>query len=370
MDKIDRLKFWLALNAIPGLGARRAKLLLKHFGSPQAILAAPSSKLRGIPGIGPELTKRIINWKTYLDLDKEFCLLEKHQVKVIVVDDSSYPKNLINIFDPPLILYIKGELLPRDWISVAIVGSRRSSFYGRRTAEKLGRELAARGLTVVSGLARGVDSAAHKGALSGAGRTIAVLGSGLDVVYPPENKELMEEISRKGAVVSEFPMSTFPERGNFPRRNRIISGLSLGVVVVEAAQRSGALITVDCALEQGREVFALPGKVDSLTSRGTNILIQQGAKLVTTSEDIIEELEPIWEKLYPEKEMRNTDNLPLPPLKEEEMKVYNLLSDEPKQVDSLIGESGLLPGHISSVLLMLQMKKLIKELPGKKYIKA
>ena len=236
-------------------------------------------------------------------------------------------------------------------------------------AEKLGRELAARGLTVVSGLARGIDSAAHKGALSAVGRTIAALGSGLDVVYPPENRGLLEEISQKGAVISEFPMSTSPERGNFPRRNRIISGLSLGVVVVEAAQRSGALITVDFALEQGREVFALPGKVDSLTSRGTNGLIQQGAKLVTTGEDIIEELEPIWESLLPEKETGEKNELSLPPLKEEEKKVYELLSDEPRHIDFLIRETEFPVGRIASLLLMLQMKKLIKELPGKMYVK-
>lgn len=370
MGKMDKLKFWLALNAIPGLGARRARLLLGQFGNPQAVLESSCSELRRVPGIGPELTKKIVTWKKYIDLDKELRLIEKHQLKVTVIDDSSYPKNLANIFDPPLILYVKGKFLPRDWISVAIVGSRRPSLYGRRTAEKLGRELAARGLTVVSGMARGIDSAAHKGALSSAGRTIAVLGSGLDVVYPPENKGLMEEISREGAVISEFPMATPPERGNFPRRNRIISGLSLGVVVVEAAQRSGALITVDCALEQGREVFALPGKVDSLTSGGTNRLIQQGAKLVTTSEDIIEELEPIWGNLSLEKETKSEDRLPLPPLKEEEKKIYALLSDEPQHIDSLIRGSGFLTSRVSSILLMLQMKKLIKELPGKVFVKA
>lgn len=366
---MDELKFWLALNAIPGLGAGRARLLLKQFGGPRAVLEAPNSKLRGVPGIGPELTRRITSWKEYLDLEKEFRLIEKHQAKVTIVGDNSYPENLTKIFDPPLILYVKGELLLRDRVAVAVVGSRRPSFYGRMAAEKLGRELAARGWTVVSGLARGIDSAVHRGALSSLGRTIAVLGNGLDIVYPPENKELMKEISLKGAIISEFPMSTKPDRGNFPRRNRIISGLSLGVVVVEAAQRSGALITVDCALEQGREVFALPGKVDSLTSWGTNKLIQQGAKLVTASEDIIEELEPIWENLSPGKEVKSEPRLPLPPLKEEEGKLYNLLSDEPQHIDSLVRESGFPAGRVSSLLLMLQIKKLIKELPGKVFVK-
>lgn len=366
---MDELKFWLALNAIPGLGARRARVLLEQFGGPRAVLESPGSELRRVPGIGPELTKKIVAWKKYITLEKEFRLIEKHQVKVAVVGGSSYPESLANIFDPPLILYIKGKLLPRDGMAVAIVGSRRSSVYGRMTAEKLGRELAARGLTVVSGMARGIDSAAHKGALSSAGRTVAVLGSGLDVVYPPENKGLMEKISRKGAVISEFPMATPPERGNFPRRNRIISGLSLGVVVVEAAQRSGALITVDCALEQGREVFALPGKVDSLTSGGTNRLIQQGAKLVTASEDIIEELEPIWGNLSLKKETKSKNKSPLPSLKEEEKKIYTLLSDEPQHIDFLIRQSGFPAGRVSSILLMLQMKRLIKEVPGKMFVK-
>ncbi len=366
---MDKLKFWLALNAIPGLGAGRARLLLKRFGSPRAALEASGAELRGIPGIGLKLTRRIIDREKYLDLEKEFRLLEKHQVKVIIAGDRSYPRNLADIFDPPLILYVKGEFLSGDQLAVAIVGSRRSSLYGGRVAEKLGRELAARGLTVVSGLARGIDSAAHKGALASGGRTIAVLGSGLDRVYPPENKNLMEQISSRGAVISEFPMSAKPDRGNFPRRNRLISGLSLGVVVVEAAQRSGALITVDCALEQGREVFALPGKVDSLTSRGTNKLIQQGAKLVATSEDIIEELKPLWGNRCPEKEAKNEDRLPLPPLKEEERKLYDLLSDEPQHIDFLIGKSGFSAGCLSSLLLMLQMKRLIKELPGKMFVK-
>lgn len=367
---MDELKFWLALNAIPGLGAGRAKALLGQLGRPQAILEASGSALRKIPGIGPELTGRIINWKKYLDWEKEFRLLEKHRVKVIVAGDSSYPENLANIFDPPLLLYVRGEFLPGDRIAVAIVGSRRSSLYGGRAAEKLGWELAARGLTVVSGLARGIDSAAHRGALASGGRTIAVLGSGLDRIYPPENKGLMEEISRQGAVVSEFPMATSPNRGNFPRRNRVISGLSLGVVVVEAAQRSGALITVDCALEQGREVFALPGKVDSLTSRGTNKLIQQGAKLVATSADIIEELGPLGGDWYPGEKAKGEDRLSLPPLKEEERKLYYLLSDEPQHIDSLIGKSGFPASRAASLLLMLQMKKLVKELPGKMFVKA
>ena len=372
------------------------RLLLRRFGSPKATLEAPYKQLKEVPGIGGELAGRTANWNKYIDLEKEFALIEKHKVKVIIMEDKSYPQLLSKIFDPPLVLYVKGEFLPADQVPIAIVGSRRPSIYGRMTAERLGRELAGRGLTVVSGMARGIDSAAHKGALAAKGRTIAVLGSGLDVVYPPENKNLMEEISKSGAVISEFPMSTKPDRGNFPKRNRIISGLSLGVVVVEAAQRSGALITVDCALEQGREVFALPGKIDSVTSQGTNRLIQQGAKLVATGKDIIEELEPIMENLIvsvvpgkareataeqlkegkkaepegKEGSKEGSAKLPPPPLKENEKKVYELLSDEPRHIDSLIQESKLPASQVSAVLLMLQIKKLVKELPGKMFMRA
>ena len=379
---MDNLRYWLILNAIYGLGTQRMRLLLRHFGSPKATLEASCKQLKEVPGIGGELARRTVNWNKYIDLEKEFALIEKHKVKVIIIEDKSYPQLLSKIFDPPLVLYVKGEFLPADQVPIAIVGSRRPSIYGRMTAERLGRELAGRGLTVVSGMARGIDSAAHKGALAAKGRTIAVLGSGLDVVYPPENKNLMEEISKRGAVISEFPMSTKPDRGNFPKRNRTISGLSLGVVVVEAAQRSGALITVDCALEQGREVFALPGKIDSVTSQGTNRLIQQGAKLVTTGKDIIEELEPIMENLQVSmgsKKGREAEckqpgeehkaKLPPPPLKEDEKNVYELLSDEPQHIDSLIQESRLPASKVSSILMMLQIKKLIKELPGKMFIK-
>lgn len=365
----SELKFWLALNAIPGLGARRAKLLLEEFKTPRDILEASSGRLRSIPGIGGKLVERIKAWEKYLDIEKEFFLMEKHQVQALVPADSSYPENLSKIFDPPIVLYVKGKLLPRDKVAIAVIGSRRPSLYGMKMAEKLSRELSQYQITIVSGLARGIDSSAHRGTLKSGGRTIAVLGSGLDRVYPPENKTLAKEISENGAVVSEFPMSTKPERGNFPRRNRIISGLSLGVAVVEAAERSGSLITVDSALEQGREVFALPGKVDSPTSRGTNKLIQQGAKLLSNSRDIIEELGGICV----EKEASPQDECPpkgpVLSLGREEEKIYALLSQEPYHLDFFIQKSKLSASSVMSLLLNLQMKQLAKELPGKVYIK-
>ncbi len=223
-------------------------------------------------------------------------LIKKLNLNVLTRQDDEYPQNLKNILYPPIVLYVKGRLKPQDCNSIAIVGSRLASFYGLSCAEKLAGELANYGLTVVSGMARGIDTASHRGALKQNGRTIAVIGSGFNRIYPPENKGLCEEIAGSGAVISEFPIDTPPEKENFPRRNRIISGLSLGVVVVEAARNSGALITADFALEQGREVFALPGKVDSSTSFGTNELIKQGAKLVSCVDDIIEEFALVQEK--------------------------------------------------------------------------
>lgn len=363
------MKYWIALNAISGLGPQRGRELLKSFGSPEAILNASEHKLRKISGLGEVLARKIVNWRKEIDIAKELELIAKKNIKVITIEDSCYPAPLSKIFDPPLVLYVKGEFLSKDLAAVAIVGSRRPSIYGRMTAEKLGRELGARGLTIVSGMARGIDSAAHRGALSGGGRTIAVLGSGLGVIYPKENEILADEIAKNGAVISEFPMLTSPERGNFPRRNRIISGLSLGVVVVEAARRSGALITVDCALEQGKEVFAVPGRIDSPISWGTNNLIQQGAKIATTTDSIIEELEPLLRNLAPEEIGKPEPEKLAPSLESDERKLYELLSDA-KDIDTIIAETGFPVNKVSSMLIKLQIKKLIKEFPGKVFVRA
>jgi len=276
---------------VENLGSVRTQALLKHFGSLEEIFQAKERGLKEVKGIGEKIAFEIIQSIRRIDLKKELDLIKRYNIKIVSFLDKGYPKNLKNIYDPPIALYVLGDLVPQDDAAIAIVGSRLASFYGIQQAERLGFELASRGVTVVSGLARGIDSSAHRGALKAGGRTLAVLGSGLLNIYPKEHRGLAEEISENGAVISEFPMRTIPERGNFPKRNRIISGLSLGVVVVEAAQRSGALITSDIAMEEGREVFAVPGKVDSITSRGTNRLIKQGAKLVETANDILEELD-------------------------------------------------------------------------------
>lgn len=364
MKDLRRDYAWIGLNMIPGLGSARIKKLLGHFGSPESIFGSVQDELMKVPGIGKESAGRITDFNPEKEVGKELLLAEKKKVKIITLQDEEYPPRLREIFDPPLVLYVRGALLPEDENAVAIVGTRYPSFYGKVVAEDLGKKLSERRVTVVSGMARGIDTASHRGALCGGGRTAAVLGCGVDVCYPPENARIMDSIAEKGAVVSEFPMGTPPDKGNFPRRNRIISGMSMGVIVVEAAQKSGSLITASLALEQGRDVFAVPGKVDSPKSMGTNGLIKEGAKLVHDVDDVIEELLPGmkfdgWEKA-PEGAER---------LSPDEDMVFSRLSSEPVHVDSLCGDINLPPSKVSSILMMLEVKGLVKQLPGKQFAK-
>ncbi len=365
MAELSNEHCWVALNLIPGLGSVRLKKLMEHFDSPRRILESSPGELMKVEGIGREYAGRIAGYKKIADAKKEFSLAAESGVKIITIDDEKYPERLKQIYDPPLVLYINGDILPEDESAVAIVGTRYPSFYGRMVAEELGRQLAVRGFTVVSGMARGIDSAAHKGAVSVKGRTIAVLGCGVDVAYPPENADLMKEIASCGAVMSEFPFKTKPDRGNFPRRNRIISGLSMGVVVVEAAKSSGSLITASFALEQGREVFAVPGKVDSPRSIGTHRLIKEGAKLVHDVEDILEELAPGARQNPPGRGAgTGARTVSLSP---DEEKVYGLLSSEPVHVDDLSRESAMSASSVLSILMVLEVKGLVKQLPGKQF---
>lgn len=298
-------------------------------------------------------------------------------IRKITLDDIDYPKNLRNIHRPPKQLYVNGEILERDEMAVAIVGSRRASLYGMQTSEQLGYELASRGVTVVSGMAIGIDTAAHRGALKAHGRTIAVMGSGHGYIYPPQNRELYDQIAKSGAVVTEFEEGVEPFSYNFPQRNRIISGLSLGIVVVEAAKDSGALITAELAAEQGREVFALPGKISSSTSSGTNALIKDGARLVSSVDDILEELhlheiEPLEgadKEKRDNKVARMTKAYIYNSLTENERAIYKELSDEPVYIDDIVDRSGLEASVASRVLLNLQLKKLIQEVPGKQFVR-
>ncbi|NWG03107.1 MAG: DNA-protecting protein DprA [Syntrophaceae bacterium] len=356
--------YWLALSLIPGIGSVLFRRLLDRFGTPEAVFRAPAKELLKIEGLGAKVTGEIQKGPSEKAVKRELSLLEKVGGKIMTFQDSDYPKRLKEIYDPPALLYMRGELKSRDELAIALVGSRKTSPYGRWFTEKIGQDLARHGITIVSGMARGIDSVAHQGALQGGGRTIAVLGCGIDVIYPSENRNLFYQIIEQGAVLSEFPMGTPPEGGHFPRRNRIISGLSIGVVIVQASSESGSLITAGYALEQGREVFAVPGNVGAEGSRGTNRLIKEGAKLVESTEDILEEILPSWEK---EKEV--ISQTPIPDLDGEEKLLYHLLGDTPLHIDALIRESQLDPGRVSSLLLNLELKGLICQWPGKCFSK-
>ncbi len=365
---------WLRLVLTPEIGSRRGKSLLEKFKTPKAILEASLDDMAEVENVGREVAKKIVEGRKKIDLDLQIKLIERNNVSLIPLDSEFYPSNLKSIYDPPLVLFLKGEILPQDYFSIAIVGTRLASFYGRNMSEKLASQLVEKGFTIVSGGARGIDTFSHQTALRAKGRTIAVLGCGLDITYPPDNKKLFEEIAQKGAMVSEFPLTTRPDKGNFPMRNRIISGLSLGVVVIEAPHKSGALITVTHANEQGREVFSVPGQADSFVSKGTNQLLREGAKLVENADDIIEELEPILKSKINEFKINHFEpvkkrQMPimpeLPELTDEEAKLYSLLSSSSLDFDDIIVKSRLSVSAASSILMMLQLKKLVKQSPGK-----
>ena len=370
----------IALNLIPDIGSVRLKNLREAFGSAPKIFLNSKDSLKRVDKIGDKIASAIAGF-SFESLKKELELAQKLKIQVMTLQDEDYPRSLKEIYDPPLCLYVKGALLPSDTVSLAIVGSRRASYYGLSCALNFAYSLAGAGITIVSGLARGIDTQAHRGVLKAKGRTIAVLGSGLNRVYPAENKDLADKIAERGAVVSEFPLNAEPLARNFPRRNRIISGLSLGTIVVEAAKNSGALITADFALEQGKDVFAIPGSVTSATSFGTNQLIKQGAKLVDSIEDIIEELKPKLENLlrskpiYPMSEFKARETIGVKHsrdkvLSEEENKVRNLLDDEKaRYADEIIENSGLPGAKVMSILLRLEVNNLIKQLPGKMFIR-
>jgi DNA processing protein len=340
------------------------KRLMEVFDSSQSVFSASIEELMERSGCAEPLAKAIKDCPFHSKAQAELKTVSKAGIVVTTLKDPGYPKSLAAIANPPPILYIKGELLPEDHQAVAIVGSRKASPYGVRTAESMAQELSVYGFTIVSGLARGVDSAAHAGALAAGGRTLAVLGCGLDIQYPPENTKLYREIIQQGAVISEFPLGTPPLPEHFPHRNRIISGLSLGTLVVEATERSGSLITAQCALEQGREVFAIPGNLGAVNSQGTNRLIKAGAKLVEEIQDILEELQP---QLGTER--RVLTKSPQTRLEPMEDALYAMLSDEPRHIDELITQSRLSSAQVSGVLLQLELKGTVKHLSGQLYVR-
>jgi DNA processing protein len=352
---------YIALNMIDEVGPVRVRALLDRFGTPEAILEARRPDLMQVTGVGEEVARNITGWRDALNLEAELERIEQAGIRVVTREDADYPVNLREIYDPPLVLYVRGTLSERDQLSIGIVGSRRATIYGREMAKKLSAQLARVGVTVVSGLARGVDTAAHTGALQGKGRTVAVIGCGIDVVYPPENKKLAGEIVEKGgAIVSEFPFGSPPDAQNFPMRNRIISGWSTGVVVVEADIKSGALITAKQAHDQGREVFAVPGRADSPLSRGTNRLIKDGAKLTEDVEDILGEFQYLFPKEDPAQPVAME-------LSEIESKIVAAIGQEEVLMDEIIRATGLTSAAVSATLLGLEMKRVVKQLPGRQY---
>ncbi|GAB4179367.1 MAG: DNA-processing protein DprA [Terrimicrobiaceae bacterium] len=354
----------VALNLLPGLGPVKVRRLLERFGSASGILSAGASDLAGVPGVGPALVKSIRDWKNLTDVGGELAHAKAAGARVLTLADGEYPSELREIHDPPTVLYIRGQLTAADARAIAVVGTRQPSFYGAETAKKLSYQLAYAGVTIVSGLARGVDTAAHQAALAAHGRTIAVIGSGLSRLYPPENAELADRIASQGAVISEFPMETGADRQTFPMRNRIVSGMTFGILVVEAGTTSGALITANQAADQGRSIYAVPGRIDSPKSIGSNRLIQQGAKLVTCAQDVLDDFGLLFRD-QPDREKR-----PEPAgLAENEAKVFAAIGDDEVSVDEVVGRSGLPTREVSSTLLALELKRLVKPLPGGRVVK-
>jgi DNA processing protein len=363
---------WLALALTPGLGARMAGKLLGEFGSPDAIFNASLTTLeaRRLPAA---VAQAIHSKRPLSDAAKELAQVQAAGCRLLTWDQPEYPSRLRETYDPPPLLYVAGNAALLTSHLVAIVGARRPSPYGNQMAERLGRDLAARGLVIVSGLARGIDASAHRGALNANGKTIGILGCGIDVVYPKENKKLFEEIRERGALVSEFPMGTFPAPQNFPIRNRIIAGMVLGVVVVEGAQYSGSLITARLAMEFGREVYGVPGNATQSASFGPNQLIKQGAKLVTGWEDVVEELPtPVRSELLAVESVSQEERalLAQESLGASERPIYDLLStDKSCHVDELVETSGLTSSEVLATLFDLEMKGMVRQLPGKQFLK-
>lgn len=355
------LRYWIALSMLQDIGPVGSRKLLSVFITPERIFDAGIDTLLSVEGIGINRAKNIKEFSLWEDVEKRIKVMEKRGIKAVSFGEPSYPEMLREIEDAPVVIYIKDDTQPQDRYAIAIVGSRKPTPYGTSVAEIFSEGLASMGFTIVSGMARGIDAISHKGALRAGGRTVAVLGSGLDVPYPPENKGLMDKIASSGCVISEFPPGTPPDKENFPKRNRLISGLSLGVLVVEATSDSGSLITAGCAIEQGREVFAVPGNITLPTSEGTNELIRRGAVLTRKAEDIVEELAPVLKGFIRSKEKAKIE------ITDEEKDLCNLLSGEPRHVDVISRESGLPASKVLGILLGLELKGAIKQTTGKRF---
>lgn len=361
----------LAFNLLPNIGPHRVRRLVEAFGSAASALGAPEPELRRVQGLGSELAAAIRRWEDSVDLARELRRIREVDAAIVTWNDPAYPAALRESHAPPMVLYVRGRLDERDRHAIAIVGSRRTSHYGLNCARKFAFQLAASGLTVVSGLARGIDTSAHEAALAANGRTIAVLGSGLGKLYPPENHPLADRIAEpgNGAVVTEFPVDYPPDKQSFPLRNRIVAAWGHGILVVEAPSRSGALITANQAADAGRTVYAIPGPIDRPTHAGTNNLLKNGARLVTDAGDIIEDMS----FLLPQQELFAPDftgnSKAGPALSGDESTVYAALPDDEIHIDDLVSRTGLTTSVVSTTLMRLQLKRLVKQLPGSYFVK-
>ena len=368
MEKsFESIATWIALKMIPNLGNITYKRLLERFGDPGAVFNATLDDLVKVEGLRVATAKSIVSKAWEGDPWKELARLKKTGTRIIPFSDPSYPENLREIYDPPPFLYLKGNDIPSNMTVVAVVGSRNPSHYGLKVTEEICQGLAMSNIAVVSGMAKGIDAAAHWGCLKRKGCTIAVLGSGLDVIYPRSNITLFNTIIREGSVITEFPLGTPPEAKNFPIRNRIISGISRGVVVVEASKRSGSLITASLALEQGREVFAVPGSVASFKSTGTHFLIKQGAKLIENADDILKELSLEYSS---EKIHDNNKKSPLPLMEEDEQRIFEIVSNYTLHIDEIARLSTMDSARVAGILTRLELRGVIRQVPGKMFVRA
>ena len=357
---MDDRKFWVGFNLIKGIGAVRMQGLVAHFGDMESAWKAPPAELAEA-GLGLKLIERVVQARQGVDLDQVWEKIDKQEIKILTWQDETYPQRLKEIDQPPPVLYVRGEYLLDDLFAVAIVGTRRVTPYGRQITEELSSYLAANSMTVISGLARGVDAVAHQSTLKAGGRTIAVLGSGVDKIYPPEHRALAEQMIERGAIISDYAPGTPPDASNFPPRNRIISGLSLAVVVVEAGETSGALITAEFAAEQGREVFAIPGSILAPQSKGTNKLIQNGALPLLSVSDLMQALDIT--RVGEHKAARK-----IMPSDAIEARLYSVLSSEPLHVDEIRNQSELPIEKVSAALALMELKGMVRQVGGMNYV--
>lgn len=369
---MTRAEACLVLNMVDHIGPVTVRRLSDRFGSPEVILETPERELKSVNGVGKEMAHAISRWREEIPWEKELENARAQGLRLVCAEDPDYPALLCQIHDPPLVLYVRGQLKGGDKNSIAVVGARHPSHYGQETARRLGFQFANIGMTVVSGLAVGIDSAAHRGCLQAKGRTVAVLGFGFDYLPKADHAKLAEEIvAGGGALVSEFPMGKKPDRQTFPMRNRIVSGMTLGTLVVEAGATSGALITANFASEQGRQVFAVPGRIDQSNSLGCHKLIQTGAKLVQCVEDVLEEFEMLLPR-GPDR-AREEGNGAVPSvsvkLTETERLVFSAVGREETPIDSIMGAGELPPSVVSATLMVLELKKLVRQFPGKLYVR-